>query len=248
MENKEKELPRKEFRVTDDEGNVIGDLSMISIVTDPAIEMSFQYFNKQKLVKSNFKVSSEERMEITGPVMIPNKDIIRKDEATGTFFNCYFSEETVRKCMEIYMENCNHIRANFEHATGPISGLFVSQSWIVENPEMDKSKALGFEGVTKGDWFATYKVKSKEAWEIIKNSDFTGFSVEGNFAFNKLKKQDFTEAEIESAIDSIIDVNPNTNVKSKYTLLYNLIKDIVFTEGMDEEARYKLVRKLLNKI
>ena len=250
MENNKKR-ERREFVITDDEGMFLGDLSMISIVSDPAIQMSYQLFSKiePKEKTEKFKVASEERMEITGPAMVPNMDIVRIDETTGEYFDCYFTETTIRACRDIYLENCNHIRANFEHATGPITGIFVAETWIVEDPENDKSNALGFKNIPKGTWFVTYKVKDPAIWEMIKDSEFTGFSIEGQFAQKFSSTYSVFEiVAIEKAIDEIVNENPNINVKSKYTLIYNLIKDIMFTEGMDEESKYRIVRKLLNKI
>ena len=54
------------------------------------------------------------------------------------------------------------------------------ESWIVNDPEMDKSATLGF-NVPKGTWMVSYKINNKETWQKIKNGELNGFSITGNF-------------------------------------------------------------------
>ena len=56
------------------------------------------------------------------------------------------------------------------------------ESWIVENPEMDKSKMYGFE-VPEGTWMISMKVENDEVWnDYVKEGKVKGFSIEGYFA------------------------------------------------------------------
>ena len=54
------------------------------------------------------------------------------------------------------------------------------ESWIVEDPEMDKSKTLGF-NVPEGSWMVSYKINNQETWNKIKDGTINGFSIAGNF-------------------------------------------------------------------
>lgn len=202
MEEK-KDLERKEFRITDEEGNIIGDLIDIAYVTDPAIEINTQMFAKETK-KQTFK-TLEERMEITGPVMIPNKDILRYDQEFNEYFYCYFTEDTVRKCLQIYMENCNHVGSKLEHLGLKNKELYTFESWIIEDPENDKANALGWTGLNKGTWMASIKVKSPELWKELKDSDFKGFSIEGSFGIFKtlLDKHQIIEEDLEDIVDDL---------------------------------------------
>ena len=150
----------------------------------------------------NFKSVDTDKMIITGPVMIPNIDILRIDENTGEYYNCFFSEETIVKASSQYLKNSNHNKANFDHSEEFTNEVYIIESWIVENPDMDKSKALGFKDVTKGTWFATYKVANKELWNQLKSSDFSGFSIEGIFGSYKKTKNDLNKKKIYSIIQS----------------------------------------------
>lgn len=205
MENKKK-LKRKEFKIDDGQGNIIGQLVDIAVVTDPAIEFTTKYFNKADafpfVKKENFK-PSKERQEITGPVMVPNKDIIRVDEQTGEYYYCWFSEDTVRKCLEAYWQDSNHLGSKLEHLGVKIQEFLTIESWIIEDPENDKANALGFSGLPKGTWMATIKVKDAELWNALKQSDFKGFSIEGSFGiYSDLVLQEF---ELSQDLEDLID-------------------------------------------
>lgn len=205
MENNISDLELKRFHMFDDEGNLIGDLSVISLVTDPAIELSYQLFQKVGVENFKFTVTNNERMEITGPCMVPNKAILRQNPTTGDYFNGYWTEEDVRGCRDYYMMNGNNLKANFEHEQQFTNDLVVVNSWIVEDPENDTAIGLGFprESVTKGSWWVTYKCKSIETWNKIKASSLTGFSVEGKWGLYTSIKKDFEE-DMNEILDELI--------------------------------------------
>lgn len=193
-------------------------LKAVSIVKDPAIEKGFQFFNKL-LKQELFSITSEEKMEITGPVMVPNKKILRFNEDTKEYYNCIFSEKTIRECASMYLKHSNHLYANLDHENNYMTGIHVSESWIVEDPELDKSKALKFENVNKGDWFMTYKVEDVQLWNFIKTNGFTGFSIEGYFSnFEKLINEDYKTSFILSVLNS--DLNDD----DKSFIISNTIK------------------------
>lgn len=227
-----KPLVRKEFIIEDEDA-----LKAISIVKDPAIEKSFQMFRAANLhdnckceivdgkliteptacdycksKKSSFKAVIE-KQQLTGPSMIPNIDILRIDETTGEYYNCWFSEETIAKASALYLKNSNHTSANFDHQNQFTNKVYIIESWIVEDPENDKSKALGFSDITKGTWMVTYQVDDKELWFEIKANGFTGFSIEGFFErYEKQVKQDILLNKIYSIINSNIPDSDKENM------------------------------------
>ena len=214
MENKQ-DLPLVELVLKTDEGD---DIEAVSIVKDPAIEKSFQLFKAVELfnksTREQFKAQGD-KQEITGPVMIPDLKILRYNEKKKEYYNCWFSAETVKECASIYLKNCNHTKANFDHLDNFSSNVYVIESWIVEDPELDKSKALGFTDVKPGTWFMTYKVVNPELWAKIKSEGFTGFSIEGFFTEFEIEK--------EKMIYSIVNSNLNDTDKEI------LIKRIIYT-------------------
>ena len=209
MENKDLELI--EFKLDELNGDK---LYAVSIVEDPAIEKTFMLFNKIKL--HNFSVTSNDKMEITGVAMTPNKPILRIKE-NGEYYNCWFSEDTIKTCMFNFLSNCNHLSANLNHNNNYSNNIKVLETWIVEDPNNDKLNALGFTDITKGDWAITYKVTSPELWSAIKSGGFTGFSIEGWFSQFANHK--------ERLIYSVINSNLNDTDKE------SLIKKIINTAG-----------------
>lgn len=218
-----KPLVRKEFIIEDEDA-----LKAISIVKDPAIEKSFQMFKAANLhpnckcqivgselvaepqacdycksmTKKSFKAVIE-KQQLTGPAMVPNQDILRIDETTGEYYNCWFSPETIVKASSLYLKNSHHTSANFDHQELYTNKVYIIESWIVEDPENDKSKALGFSDITKGTWMVTYQVDDAELWSEIKSNGFTGFSIEGFFEqFEKQVKEDILLSKIYSIINS----------------------------------------------
>ena len=209
---KKDELELIEFKLDDE-----SDISVVSIVTDPAIQKAFQLF---KSIKSDKFLATGDKQEITGPAMVPDMAILRVDEE-GKYYNCFFSEQTVRDCASLYLRNCNHIEANFEHSDIFTKDIFVIESWIVEDPENDKSKALGFSNITKGTWMITYKVVDTQLWNKIKESGFTGFSIEGIFdRYEAIRDEDIKLKKIYSIINSKLEDSDKER----------LIKTIIYTK------------------
>ena len=162
--------------LTVDEKDETG-INTISFVENPAIEVDFLYFNKNR---EKYQFKDEEKRIVVGCAMIPNEKIVRLDSDGNEYF-VFFSEDTVRKCAELYFKNSNHTTTNVDHEKNLIDGVTVVESWIVEDPEHDKSKALGFKDVLRGSWFVSYKVDNNTLWDKVKAGEVLGFSVEGMF-------------------------------------------------------------------
>ncbi len=144
-------------------------------------------FSKQKF---------DEQQIVAGPLMIPDKLIYRFDETNGEYF-VYFSEDTIQKIAYKYMQNKYTDNTNLEHMEElALSDVFVVESWIVSDPERDKSSIYSNgEKYPKGTWYGMVKVKNKQIWdEYVKTGLVRGFSVEGFFIdelLNKTEKSNF---------------------------------------------------------
>jgi hypothetical protein len=148
----------------------------VSVVDEPAIEENFIALSKQSIELATI---DKEKKLLMGPALIPNKQIYRKNEKHGEFY-IYFSEDTVRKASEMFFINSNQSAATYEH-DAKIDGMTVVESWIIDNPEKDKSAAYGF-SLPKGTWMISMKVNNPDVWKKVKDGDVKGFSIEGYFA------------------------------------------------------------------
>ena len=123
--------------------------------------------------------SEDDQQIVTGPAMIPKQLIARKDEL-GNLFHVYFSTETIQKIANKFLADNNTHNTDINHDGKVVSENTLLESWIVEDPELDKAKALGF-NVPKGTWMTSYKINNKDTWKKIKAGELNGFSIEGAF-------------------------------------------------------------------
>ena len=172
----------------------------ISFVENPAVQVDFMCFNEAS-EQYSFKEIDEEKRIAVGVAMVPNQKILRKD-AEGNNFFVFFTEDTVRASMEKYFKLSNQTSGTVEH-NYTVEGVTVVESWIIEDPKMDKAVALGFSELPKGSWMISYKVDNDELWGDIKSGKVKGFSIEGFFA---PKKQQFSEEVVVNEDELVEDI------------------------------------------
>ena len=137
--------------------------------------MDFVYFGSEYKFQS---VNDEKRL-VVGPILVPNKKILRVDGA-GVPYEVYLSEETVAKIAHNYMKNGYQNEATLEHDK-KIDGISLVESWVVESREKDKSKLYNMT-LPQGTWAGVFKINNEEIWDdYIKTGKVKGISVEGIF-------------------------------------------------------------------
>ncbi len=159
-------------------------IDAISVVDRPAIESDFIALSSQ--VEVELKEVNVEKKILMGAALIPNKKIYRKEN--GEEFYVFFSEQTVRKASELFFINNNQSNATQQHEK-EIDGMTVTESWIVEDKEKDKSKLYGFD-VPVGTWMISMKCNNDAVWGDVKSGKVKGFSIEGFFADKMQMKEE----------------------------------------------------------
>lgn len=192
------DLKRVELTIEDLDGS----LDKISLVSEPAIEVDFFFFNKQtKKTEIKFQVEDEEKMMVTGAAMIPNMDILRVDPVTGEEFLVWFSKDTIRKAAEVFFKRSDINSTNLEHEF-EVEDITVFESWFIDKKN-GKGGGKNFQGLPDGTWMVTMKIDNKEVWEnFIKTGLVKGFSVEGMFIQNFFKIESIYN-QIKKIINSI---------------------------------------------
>lgn len=173
----------------------------ISLVENPAIEIDFIALSKANIIKLA-EVSEEKRLLIS-PVLIPNQPIYRRDDK-GNEFNIIFPAETILKAQQNFYKQGFQRNSNIEHDDNlTLNDVTFVESWIKEDDTHDKSLKYGFD-LPNGTWFAVMKVENDETWQKVKNGEVKGFSIEGNFDFEKINlsnnmsfKEQFREVLVE---------------------------------------------------
>ena len=163
--------------VIDDEE--IDSVFAISLVKSPAIESNFVYFDKEVV---QFAAINNEKRLVMGPILIPDKKIMRVD-GEGMPYEVFFKPETIKRLSEMYLENKYTDKATLEHKD-KISGVTLVESWVKESVTKDKSVLYGL-NVPVGTWLGTFKINNDEIWnDYIKEGKVQGFSIEGLFGHN----------------------------------------------------------------
>jgi hypothetical protein len=187
-----------ELIISNDEDGI----EAISLVDRPAIESNFITLAKE--YEMNLAEVDKEKKILMGPALIPNKMIFRKDGESK--YQVFFSESTVEQASQMYLQNGNQSNATLQHKT-KIQGMSLVESWLITDPEMDKSKSYGF-NLPKGTWMVSMKADNEQIWSKAKSGEIKGFSIEGYFA-DKLSLELLPEIQYEELVSQILDILEN---------------------------------------
>lgn len=175
-------------------------LKAISLVDKPAILTNFVKLAEEQEVKDiKFAVADEEQHIVLGPALIPNVKIYRSKKSLGLDDDAYvyFSEDTIKELAQIYMEELKIHEVTLDHESDTSDAKMI-ESWIIDDPQKDKSAVYGFD-LAKGTWMVAFKILSDSLWKKIKDGLFNGFSIEadalamipkGEFSFSEEKIED----------------------------------------------------------
>ena len=203
----------KLFELTIDD-EFLDEVFAISLVEDPAIEHNFVWFDKEKVQFE--KIDNEKRL-VVGPVLIPNKKILRID-GEGKPYEVFFKPETIEKLAQGYLKKGYQSKATLEHDK-KVAGVTLVESWV-KTSKLDKSNSYGL-NLPIGSWVGMFKVDNDEIWkDYVKNGEVKGFSIEGIFSHDLVKQSK------QNVLDNIL------NEEAEYLL--NEVRRIV-----KEDKRYK---------
>ena len=162
----------------DESTDDITGIHAISFVDCPANEVDFIALRKQQ--KEELR-KDEKKQILTGVVLKPDQLIYRNSQEMGEYyikFSAYEIGKIAHKMMRIgvALQSTSH-----QHQT-VLSGNYLTELWIVEDPEKDKSRALGFDPLPVGTLMCSYKIEDKKYWnDEVMTGHVRGFSLEGLF-------------------------------------------------------------------
>jgi hypothetical protein len=150
----------------------------LSLVSEPAIQSNFIYFNKQgKQIEVKFASVDEEKRLIVGAILVPDMKILRQDSANEKPYEVFFSKDTVRQAAQKYLADNNANNITVEHER-PVDGVSLVESWIVDSTVYDKSKAYGL-NLKVGTWAGVFKVNNLKVWDEVKAGDYKSIQYDG---------------------------------------------------------------------
>lgn len=181
----------------------------ISLVDKPAIEENFLYFSKEE---KKLHFADEEKRELVGPIMIPNKPILRFSPDRG-YYNVQFTPEIIKEIMYKYSKDGLFNSFGINHAFDT-HDVVMLEVWMKES-DNDKSRDYGYD-LPNGTVFVKTKIESDELFKAIKDGEINGFSIEieANIEPSKNKEEmnEFSfakelgkmEAQFESTIETML--------------------------------------------
>lgn len=149
---------------------------------------------------NKFNIQNPEQRIVTGPLMIADLPIYRRDQDEEYYVT--FSASEIKKIVQRFFKKGYQSKVNVEHST-PVDGVFMFESYIIDR-EKGIMPPKGFEEISNGSWFGSFKVENEKIWEEVKAGTFKGFSVEGLFRYEKTNKVVTEEEQIMAQIFKIL--------------------------------------------
>jgi hypothetical protein len=159
-------------------------VNFIALVERPAIQRGFLAFSAAQSQPMAFAITSEDRHIVTGPLMLADTPIYRRQSIGGgpvKEFYATVSPPVIERVAQNFYALGYHKNVNAEHdPTRQIDGVVMFESFINDSAR-GIAPPKGFEDAPEGSWFGSFVIDNPEVWQQVKAGTFTGFSVEGFF-------------------------------------------------------------------
>lgn len=172
-------------------------LKVVSLVSDPAIEINWIKFNKNNEIK--LAIQSEEKRIIFTPVLIPGQLIYRN--INGEEFNLMFDKETIELVEQKWVRDNLSSTVDIEHSNKLIEGVTFFESVLLNNERFATAK--GFEMLPEGTWFLTGKVESDDIWNKVKSGEINGVSIDGLFKTKDVANIKMSDSKVLEIINNL---------------------------------------------
>lgn len=221
------------------------DVFAVSLVESPAVESNFVALAKEEQPKPVF-LSKDDKHMLYGIILRADFPIYRNDADFGEYY-IEFGADAIERLERKYMKNFAQKSWTTDHQMFA-EGLTLTESWLVTDPENDKSKALGLEGVTKGSWVGGCLVDDNELWAEIKEGRFKGFSVEAWCDLEEVTKEIKNQKINKENKDNKMAVK-----KNKFEEIVDKIKEIISdavaeADGQDTETQEEIVEEAADAV
>jgi hypothetical protein len=181
-----------------DAKNVYG----VSLVENPAMEGDFIQFSKQKI---QFADVDKDKRRVMGLILEPNKVIPRYSPDGG--YNIVFTAQDIEDVAYNFQKQANQSTSTIEHSNQNIEGVTFVETWLVENPNIDKSTNFGF-SYPKGSWMGVMQLDNDDVWnDYVKSGKVKGFSIDAFMQLEEvnLKQVDMSENKEDNLVQKIVE-------------------------------------------
>jgi hypothetical protein len=184
-----------------DDTEACGTISYLLWGGEPMLRWAEAKMNQEEFsAHLSFAVQDEDQRIVSGPLMIADLPIYRKDEE-GEYY-VMFTGEQIKKIVQRFFKKGYQAKVNIEHGK-KAEGVYMFESYIIDR-DRGVNPPTGFEDVADGSWFGSFKVENDKLWGEVKAGTFKGFSVEGLFRYEKAGMIVQKEEQIMSQIFKIL--------------------------------------------
>ena len=150
MESLFNELPLYQAEINESSDGI----EFIALTSKPAINVNFLKFNDSLQFSAD-----EEKRVITGPIMLANTPLFRRDSQRGEYYVMY-TPETIEVMATKMLFDKRTTAVNIEHIEGSeVKGVILKELYV-----KDSSRGISpveFSDVPDGSLFGTYKVENQ---------------------------------------------------------------------------------------
>ncbi len=171
------------YQVMFDPDNKDEGVYALSCVENPAMQDMWVKL-KEHPKQIQFEAVDDEKRLLLGAALIPNKRILRRNKQ-GEEFEIFFDEATIEKVAHSFIKNGFQRNSTIDHDV-KLEGVSVVETWVVQDPQNDKSNAYGKE-YEKGTWVSMMHVENDDAWQDAKEGKINGFSIDGLFGLKEIE-------------------------------------------------------------
>lgn len=184
--------------IISDKVNDDAEVSFVALVDKPAIKRDFLAFTD--VVR--FAIQSEDEHIVTGPLMIPDQLIYRNSEKLGEHY-VKFTADTIKQIAIKFVKKGYQCNVNLMHdAAMQVEGCTMFESFISDTKRGVKCMEQ-FADLPDGTWFGSFYIENPEVWQLVKQGQVRGFSVEGLFDYEKpISKEEQTLRELGKILNS----------------------------------------------
>lgn len=178
------------------------EVNFIGLVDRPAIDRNFQAFNEQKK-RARFVLDDDKRI-ISGPAMIADMPLYRKDDQLGEYF-VMFDKPAIQTIVEKFSAKGFMQKFNLFHDDQQqVSDVTIFNSFVTDKA-LGINAPIGFEDAAEGSWFISAKVNNDAVWARVKEGVIKGFSVEGLFSYLPVKQVKMTKHQLRLKIEQLLN-------------------------------------------
>lgn len=184
----------------------------VSFVSEPATQKTWQLFSSHK----RRLLFNDDKMEVTGVLMLADTPIYRVDNETNAEFYIYYKAETLKQMVAKMLKDntFNNIDTQHDGKTLPKGAVSMTAVYQLD----DNTSAPVPQGIPAGSVICSYKIHDTALWDKMKSGELTGFSLAGYFTLVETNNTDDTRF-----INNLNFKNMKKKVNSIKALLSRLV-------------------------